>query len=548
MWLTKLFYDAEKKAISDRSLDEVVSLLSAKAQFESPEHKTFLRVGGTRDRYSIDLGADDGLTVILTAAGWRTTPDNDTKLVRSAGFAKLPAPVRGGELNDLKRLLNLEGDTWVLALAFLLLCLRPNGGFMVLLIEGEQGSGKSFLCMVIKKIIDPNQVEKGRLPDSERDLMIHAKDYFLLSFDNVSGMKGDISDALCKLATGGGFGTRKLYTDDEQFVFNFCRPIMINGIADFVNRPDLLERSIPLRLPAMSNDGRRTEEDMLGEIEEILPGVLGCLYEIVSRALGTKLNSSIAPILRMADCERWLTACEPHTGLEPGSFVKGIRNAQDEIAIERAQNDAAIAPLLPLLKEGPFEGTVAELHQQISSDDHRNDRYFPPTPAHLSKHLTRLRPAMKKAGIFFEFGPRTHQGRQLRVWLEGQEGKAATRRPFSPGFWTVARRDAGVAKSRGLHLPPMERKRGRGPSPWCPAFFRRRSSPSSRASRRGDPIIAWDGAQSSLVPVRRALERSPPPRLHSRLQGRSRTKFPISCGQRVAGFFCSFGKRGKLYG
>jgi Bifunctional DNA primase/polymerase, N-terminal len=434
MWLTKLFYDFEKRAINDRSLEEVVSLLNAKAQFEAPQYKTFLRIGGTKDRFSIDLGANDGLSVVITAMGWTTSPDDQSKLVRSAGFAKLPIPTRGGDLNALKNLLNLQDDAWVLVLAFLLLCLRPSGGYMVLLIEGEQGSGKSFLCMVIKKIIDPNQVEKGRLPDSERDLMIHAKDYFLLSFDNVSGMKGDISDALCKLATGGGFGTRKLYTDDEQFVFNFCRPIVINGIADFVNRPDLLERSIPLRLTAMSNEGRRTEEDMLDEMENILPDVLGCLYEIVARALGTKSHTSGTPVLRMADCERWLNACEPHAGLEPGSFVTAIRNAQDEISIERAQNDVVIAPVLALLNDGPFEGTVAELHERITPADQRNDRYFPPTPAHLSKHLTRMRPAMIKAGIFFEFGPRTHQGRKLRVWLEGQEGKPAARRPFSPGY------------------------------------------------------------------------------------------------------------------
>ncbi|WP_029084474.1 bifunctional DNA primase/polymerase [Bradyrhizobium sp. th.b2] len=434
MWLTKLFYDAEKTAVGARALEEVVSLLTAKAQFEAPQYKTYLRVGGTRERISIDLGTDDGSAVILTAGRWVIAPDNETKLVRSAGFAKLPEPTKSGDLSDLRSLLSLDDDAWVLVLAFLLLCLRPSGGFMVLLVEGEQGSGKSFLCMVIKKIIDPNQVEKGRLPDSERDLMIHAKDYFLLSFDNVSGMKGDISDALCILATGGGFGTRKLYTDDEQFVFNFCRPVMINGIADFVNRPDLLERSIPLRLTAMSDHGRRTEEEMLDEIDRILPGILGGLYEIAARAIGARPDTSVRPTLRMADCERWLLACEPHTGLEKGSFIRAIRNAQDEISIERAQNDVVIAPLLALLKDGPFEGTVAELHQRIASGDQRADRYFPPTPAHLSKHLTRLRPAMTKAGVLFAFGPRTHQGRKLRVWLVGQEGKAATPSPFSPGY------------------------------------------------------------------------------------------------------------------
>jgi hypothetical protein len=59
--------------------------------------------------------------------------------------------------------------------------------------------------------------------------MIQAKEYHLLVYDNASGMKGDISDALCTLATGGGLATRKLYSDDELQVFTASRPFIING-------------------------------------------------------------------------------------------------------------------------------------------------------------------------------------------------------------------------------------------------------------------------------------------------------------------------------
>jgi hypothetical protein len=34
---------------------------------------------------------------------------------------------------------------------------------------------------------------------------------------------------LCRLATGGGFSTRKLYTDDEEQLFNAQRPSILNG-------------------------------------------------------------------------------------------------------------------------------------------------------------------------------------------------------------------------------------------------------------------------------------------------------------------------------
>jgi hypothetical protein len=292
---------------------------------------------------------------------------------------------------------------------------------------------------LLKRVIDPNQVEKARLPSSERDLMIHAKDYFLLSFDNVSGMKGDLSDALCVLATGGGFATRKLYSDDELFVFDFMRPIMINGIADFANRPDLLERAIPLKLPAIDEGRRKTEEQMLAEFTERLPGILGRLYDIVGAALATIPNVAAPNKLRMADTGRWLMACEPHTGLPTGTFINALINAQDEVFVERAQNDVVVGKLLELVEEKPFEDTVRELFELITPENkgaHSTGahRYFPPSPQHLSKHLTRLKPAMAKAGLHFAWRAKTREGRRIRIWQAGQEDQPAPARRTCPNF------------------------------------------------------------------------------------------------------------------
>jgi hypothetical protein len=48
-----------------------------------------------------------------------------------------------------------------------------------------------------------------------------------------------LSDALCRLATGGSFAVRQLYTDDEEVLFEASRPILLNGIEDVICRPDL---------------------------------------------------------------------------------------------------------------------------------------------------------------------------------------------------------------------------------------------------------------------------------------------------------------------
>ena len=429
MWLSKLYFEDCGQAIGERPMEDVIRLLEAKALFDGPQFSVSLRVGGNCSEIGIDLGMEDGLVAKLTAGSWSVIHENGIKLIRSPGFGELPLPSTTGDLQKLKELLGLDEQSWPLVLAFLLLCLRPSGPYMLLLVEGEQGSGKSFLCKVLKSIIDPNQVERARLPETQRDLMIHAKDYFLLVFDNVSGMKGDLSDALCVLATGGGFATRKLYSDDELYVFNFSRPVVINGIADFVNRPDLLERSIALRLPNFQEGQRKTEQAMLGDFQVILPGILASLYDIASKALANPLGPTAAVRLRMADCERWLMACEPFTGLAPGSFVNAIKACQDEIFVDRAQNDPVVGALLGILEKGAFKGTVLELHRRIMPFDGPEQRYFPATASHLSKHLARQRPAMAKIGILLELMPRTRDGRIIRIWKDGEKDKLAPEPP-----------------------------------------------------------------------------------------------------------------------
>jgi hypothetical protein len=53
---------------------------------------------------------------------------------------------------------------------------------------------------------------------------------------NLSGLPAWLSDALCRLASGGSFVVRKLYTNDEEVLFKAARPTLLNGIEDIVGR------------------------------------------------------------------------------------------------------------------------------------------------------------------------------------------------------------------------------------------------------------------------------------------------------------------------
>lgn len=419
--LQQAYYTLTGRALKEAARTEVTALLEARAKFDGPCETVFTRIGRLGLDVVIDLGGVDGRVVHITAAGYQVLNRSPVRFVRTAGMLELPEPVSGGSLRELQQLLALPDETYMLVLAFLINALRPGGPYLCILIEGEQGSGKSFLSSALRRLIDPNQAEKVRLPENERDLMVMADALFLLVFDNSSGMSANVSDALCSLATGGGYVSRKLYTDGELYTMNATRPFIINGISDVATKSDLIERVIPVELTRMDDDARRTEAEMNAEIEALRPRLLGALYMAIARAVKDERQTEVSGNIRMADAARWLAAAEPATGLPKGSIIDALMRCQTERIVERTNNDVVGAPLRGILQEKPFEGTIADLLVKIKPE--RPPRYFPDTPLKLSKHLDRIKTGLKLVGIHLERGKRSKKGQMIRIWLDGQENE-----------------------------------------------------------------------------------------------------------------------------
>jgi hypothetical protein len=136
----------------------------------------------------------------------------------------LPVPERGGPIEALGSFLNLSTQNdFVLVVGWLLAALRPGGPYPLLAISGEQGSAKTVLSKLLRALIEWQRSERCRA--RERELMIAANNGHVLAFDNQSGLSPWLSDALCRLASGGSFAVRRLYTDDEEVLFKAARAL-----------------------------------------------------------------------------------------------------------------------------------------------------------------------------------------------------------------------------------------------------------------------------------------------------------------------------------
>jgi hypothetical protein len=261
---------------------------------------------------------------------------------------------------------NVRDDDWCLLLGWLVGAVRAAGPYPVLGLHGEQGSAKTTTARVLSQLVDPSTVPVRAAPRDERDLMIAATNRWLVNLDNLSHMPAWLSDAICRLATGGGFTTRELYTDADEVLFNAQRPVIINGIDEVATRSDLLDRAILLNLPTIAPDRRRSEREFWDAFGDVQPRIIGALLDAVSCALRQRGETRLRDLPRMADFALWATAAEPALGFPSGSFSAAYSHNRAQGA-ELAIDASIVGQALMEIGRNGFEGTASELLELLSA-------------------------------------------------------------------------------------------------------------------------------------------------------------------------------------
>ena len=85
--------------------------------------------------------------------------------------------------------------------------------------------------------------------------------------------------------TGTGISKRRLYTDDDDVVYKFKRAIGVNGINLASVRPDFLDRALVIEVKRIPKDKRRRDEDIKMEFKQLLPEILGWVFDVLVKTL-----------------------------------------------------------------------------------------------------------------------------------------------------------------------------------------------------------------------------------------------------------------------
>jgi len=456
-YLERCFYTTHGTTPGSQAVQEALGTLAGKARYDNPDaiFSVFTRVAECEECIYLDLANERWEVVEITEDGWRIIQNPPVRFRRNRNMWALPQPERGGKISLLRPFLNLppdeeEGpaDDWVLTVEWLVAALRPRGPYPILTISGEQGSAKSTFARVLRMLIDPAKAAIRSKPREERDLMASAVRAHILAFDNLSRISQELSDSLCRLATGGGVGGRSLYTNDEEHVLEAVKPLILTGIPDLGESADFLDRTIPLVLPPIGKEERRTEKQFWQDFEQARPFILGALLDAVSVALRTLPQINLKELPRMADFALWGTAAESGFGWEPDTFLSAYQRKISS-STELALSAAIISePLLLFINHLPWEptpegeakqwqGTCKELLEQLelqAEDKTLRDKFWPKSLGWFSNLLRRIATPLRRIRVDIAFltnvGP--NKERAIRI-TERKNEEEESPQASSPG-------------------------------------------------------------------------------------------------------------------
>ena len=408
-WLNHLYYHKTNRTISKKSFDESYVQIKAFAMFDcEKEINLSVRVAKSDNKtFWYDLTNNEWQTVKINADGWYVEDKPPILFCRFNHQRSQITPYSDGDIKHILKYINIQ-DNHTLFLCWLVTCFVPDIPHPMPIFYGEKGAAKSTACEFLKRIIDPSALETLMLNDT-KSLLVNLQQHWFLPFDNVSALNIEKSDILCRAITGGGIQQRKLYTNADDYIFNFQKCIAINGINNVVHRSDLIDRAILIELSRIEEEKRKEITEIRYEFEKDLPYILGGIFDVLSKAMSIYPSLHLERLPRMADFARWGYAVGEALGGLGQTFLNEYQKNQSDRDNEILTSDVVAVLVISFMNDlNEWMGTVSELYLKLTQlapkiGINTKSKEFPARANYLSKRMNAIRSNLKSAGIAFEY-------------------------------------------------------------------------------------------------------------------------------------------------
>lgn len=415
-------------------INEINDHLKAQAETAGVFKNVWYRIAPILDGVEIDLGDDTHARVRITADGVQlVTGGSETLFYRTAVSLPLVRPSENGDISLLKKYLNLHPVSMMLFIGWLTYTLAhpkvASTKFVILVLQGGQGSGKSSLCNnILLKLIDPSVVGVQFMPNNIKDLSIAAQNAHVLCYDNIRDIKQFMSDSLCVASTGGSMSTRQLYSDADQQVLHLHVALVLNGLHSFIDQPDLAQRCLPIQLQTIPENNRKSETEIVSEFNADLPAIMRGMFDLISKIFKFLPNAEVTNPERMLDFVRWIAAMEKADDVPVGAYQAAYSDALNQGQLNCIQDNLLASAVMGFSKDylgSSWSGTPEEFLIQLNKQQSLSilrSRDWPQNAIALSKRLLPLQASLFTQGIRVEFS--RGKKRNISISLLGEKHDA----------------------------------------------------------------------------------------------------------------------------
>ncbi len=317
--LTGIYYEAFGKIPSANAMTNAIETLSGLAVINGEQYETCLRVSAKDETFYIDIGDAEWNCIAIDKSGWSIIVDPPVLFRRGTGFEKLPTPARNGNIGPLIEYLNVANQNdFMLMVAFLLVGFNCHSEYPVLLLYGEQGTSKSTTAILLRSLLDPNIAPLRNNPRNDDDFATAGYNGHVVVFDNLSYIDGNLSDNLCRMSTGATLSKRQQYTNRDEVLVRYKNLVILNGITELAQRPDLLNRAVTVDLPKIQK--RRSSKEFWEGFTAAAPSILGGLLDAVAHALANPVATDVE-LPRMAEFCRFAMSAEPELARQWNEYI-----------------------------------------------------------------------------------------------------------------------------------------------------------------------------------------------------------------------------------
>ena len=427
-WLNYEYYkDSGHSSATEGAIKQASCTLSGLCKYDGKPERVFMRSAKHEETgaYYLSMGDEKNRAIEITSTGRRMVDKSPVRFWKPSTASAFSEPAEGGDVNKLWEFCNIPEEDRFLVLAWLLECFRVDTPYPVLELNGVQGSAKSTTESNLRMLVDPSTVNLRSAPKNVEDIFVCAANNHLLAYENLSFLSAKTQDAFCTIATGGGAGGRKFFTNGEEFLVETKRAIIMNGIPSLITAQDLTERSIHLELPRVER--YLCEGDLQKGFDTALPEIFGGLLDLFVKTLAKLPTVKTSGRERMVDFCCLGEAMMQSMGHKAGAFTELYNKNRKESVIRSIESSPVASAVLEYAEgfpegSGIHDGTYQELLDKLLPYKAGSSDGWPQRAKGLANALKRNMPALQEAGIIVkpEQGRRTDRnGRKVFIQKAG---------------------------------------------------------------------------------------------------------------------------------